>query len=101
MVPASPKQLKDLYKLFASIDSVKEAEMLLGDMLTPQELESFCERWQLVQRLHSGKSQRAIADELGISISKVTRGSRALQYGSGGFEYFLGKGQRAQKAQKG
>lgn len=88
---ATNKELQDLYALFAMVKSPKEAKMLLQDILTPQELDSLCERWQLVQRLYKGASQREIAEDLGISISKVTRGSRAMQYGSGGFEYFLKK----------
>ncbi len=90
-MPVLPSQLKDLLKLFASIESEKEAEMLLQDLLTPQELDSLSERWQLIQKLHEGKSQRDIAEELGISVSKITRGSRMLQYGTGGFQYFLEK----------
>lgn len=88
---ADPKHLKDLYPLFAAISSEKEAKMLLEDILTPQELASVAERWQLVQELHKSTPQRDIAKKLGISISKITRGSRALQYGSGGFTHFLKK----------
>lgn len=69
----------------------KEAEILLKDILTPQELDSIAERWELIQMLSDGVPQREVADKLGISISKITRGSRMLQYGSGGFLYFLEK----------
>ena len=86
-----PAHLADLYKLFASVESEREAEKLLKDMLTPQELASIAERWQLVQKLSAGVPQRKISEELGISISKITRGSRMLQYGGGGFKYFLRK----------
>ncbi len=65
--------------------------MLLKDILTPQELESVAERWQLVQALAWGMPQREIAKKLDVSISKITRGSRMLQYGEGGFRHFLGK----------
>jgi TrpR family trp operon transcriptional repressor len=90
-MPASPKHLKDLYELFSSIDNTKEAEQLLEDILTPQELESLAERWQEIQLLAAGHTQRDVAKKLDISISKVTRGSRMLQYGSGGFMHFLEK----------
>lgn len=91
-MPTPPaRQYKDLYALFSSINGEKEAKMLLEDMLTPQELASLAERWQLIQELHKGTPQRTIANKLGISISKITRGSRMLQYGSGGFGYFLKK----------
>ncbi len=87
----SAERFHDLYALFASVRTVKEAEMLLKDMLTPQELDSIAERWELIQMLAEGVPQREVAEELGISISKITRGSRMLQYGSGGFKYFLEK----------
>ncbi len=87
----SPKPLRDLYALFASIDDEKECEMLLKDILTPQELETIAERWQLVQALARGMPQREIAKKCDVSISKITRGSHELQYGSGGFKHFLKK----------
>lgn len=82
---------KDLYQLFASIESPKEAQLLLEDILTPQELDSVAERWQEIQLLAKGVTQREVAKKLNISISKVTRGSRMLQYGTGGFRHFLKK----------
>jgi len=90
-MPVPKKHLKDLYALFASVETEQEAERLLADILTPQELASVAERWQLVQELAKGAPQREIAEKLGVSISKITRGSRMLQYGSGGFRRFLGK----------
>ncbi|MAE68640.1 transcriptional regulator [bacterium] len=90
-MPIPQKNLKDLYLLFASVKTEKDAKMLLKDILTPQELASVSERWQLVQELEKGTPQRDIAKKLGLSISKITRGSRMLQYGSGGFKHFLKK----------
>jgi len=86
-----PKHLRDLYELFSAIRTPAEAEKLLADILTPQELASVAERWQLIQELAKGTPQRDIAKKLNISISKITRGSRMLQYGSGGFRLFLKK----------
>lgn len=90
-MPITPKALKDLYELFASPASPKESEMLLKDILTPQELEAIAERWQLIQGLASGMTQRDVAKKCGVSISKITRGAHELQYGSGGFRHFLKK----------
>ena len=85
----SKKHISELYALFASVKNEKDAELLLNDILTPQELKSVAERWQLVQALATGMPQREIAEKLGISISKITRGSRMLQFGEGGFKVFL------------
>lgn len=90
-MPRPPKEIADLYDLFASVRNTDEAEMLLKDILTPQELEVIAERWKLIQALGSGMTQRDVAKKCGVSISKVTRGSHELQYGSGGFAHFLKK----------
>ncbi len=90
-MPVPSHQFRDLYALFASVHSEKEAKLLLKDLLTPQEIASLAERWQLIQELDKGTPQRDIATKLGISISKITRGSRMLQFGSGGFAHFLRK----------
>lgn len=90
----TPRQRTQLYELIASIATAKEARLLLEDLLTPQELDQLTERWQLVQLLAAGTPQREIAKKLGVSIATVTRGSRMLQHGSGGFGAFLKK-QRA------
>jgi TrpR family trp operon transcriptional repressor len=91
----SSRHYRELYELIASTDSAKEAELLLKDLATPQEIEDFAERWQIIQQLHKGIPQRQIADALGVSISKVTRGSNTLQWGSGGFLHFLKKAKKS------
>ncbi len=90
-MPVPLQHYKELCQLFTSIDNEKEADMLLKDILTPQEIESIAERWQLIQQLADEKPQREVAKDLKVSISKVTRGSRVLKYGTGGFKKFLKK----------
>lgn len=90
-MPVPSRHFHDLYKLFASIRNEKEAKMLLEDILTPQELSAIAERWQIVRGLAAGIPQRTIADNLSVSIATITRGSRMLKAGSGGFHHFLSK----------
>jgi Trp operon repressor len=86
-----PRHYNDLYDLICAVKTRKEAKSLLIDLLTPQELDTITERWQEIQLLAAGKTQREISKKLGVSISKVTRGSRVLKYGTGGFDHFLRK----------
>jgi Trp operon repressor len=53
----------------------------LEDMMTPQEIEALDERIKIMYALAAGKTQREIAEELELSITTVSRGSRILQYG--------------------
>ena len=48
----------------------------LEDMMTPHD-----ERIKIMHALAAGKTQREIAEELELSITTVSRGSRILQYG--------------------
>lgn len=93
-------QAGDLLKLLSSVRTKGEAKRLLSDLLTPQELEELALRWQIVQMLAKEVPQREIAKKLGVSITKITRGSSALQYGSGGFELFLKRLKKVSKAKK-
>jgi Trp operon repressor len=52
----------------------------LEDMLSPQEIETIDERIKIMHALVAGKTQREIAEELELSITTVSRGSRILQY---------------------
>ena len=83
------EHLQELFNLLPMIKTPEQAEKVLRDFLTPHELEQVAERWQIVKRLAEGMPQRKIRDQLGISIEKVTRGSKQLQKNKGGFQFFL------------
>ena len=88
------KNYHQLCKLFAAIQNVKEADRLIRDLFTPQEIKVLTERWQIIQELAKGTSQRKVAKKLNVSISTITRGSTTLKYGTKGFSHFLRKLQK-------
>ena len=77
------KEIQDVAALFAGVTTPQEMRRLLDEILTPAELRDLALRWRLVQRLHAGVPQRRIATELGISLCKITRGSRILKQPQG------------------
>jgi len=83
------QHFQELCRAFSKIQTVEEAEKFLRDILTPQELESIAERLQIVKLLAKGMPHRKVAAKLGVSISKTTRGSRVLQFGTSGFSLIL------------
>ncbi|HXC24301.1 MAG TPA: YerC/YecD family TrpR-related protein [Gemmatimonadaceae bacterium] len=82
-----PKLPQDLLSTLARLTNVEEISRLLSDLLTPGEIEAVTERWDILRLLTAGKSQRDISAELGVSITTVSRGSRQLKYGPGGFQH--------------
>jgi TrpR family trp operon transcriptional repressor len=62
-----------------SISDLKEMETFLEELLTRGELCDVTLRWRLLELLSQGVSQRKIAEDLQISLCKITRGSRILK----------------------
>ena len=73
------KYLDELCALFVGVRSSQQSLLLLKDMLTPQELASLTERLQIFKLLKRNVPHRKISEDLGVSISKVTRGSHAFK----------------------
>ena len=73
------KMLTALAEALVSVKSIEEMENFLHELLTPCELRDITLRWQLLERLANGETQRKIADDLQISLCKITRGSRILK----------------------
>lgn len=71
-----------LAEVFAGITDPETMADFFAEIFTPAEIDDLVLRWRLMELLHENMSQRDIASELGISLCKITRGSRVL--GSGG-----------------
>jgi TrpR family trp operon transcriptional repressor len=76
---ADAEALNELAAVFASVRAPDAMARLFGDMLTHAELHDLILRWRLLKMLDAGVSQRQIAETLGISLCKITRGSRVLK----------------------
>lgn len=74
---ASP--LEELSELLACTDDAQLIKDFLECILTGHEVNEISSRWALVRLIESGMSQRMIAKELGLSLCKITRGSRELK----------------------
>lgn len=69
----------ELIKVFAEMTNVSEMEAFLYEIFTPKEMGDLYLRWQLLQELHEGKTQRSIAARHRMSLCKITRGSKVLK----------------------
>ncbi len=67
----------------------EDMQWVIDDLLTPQEIIELAERIELLKQLKQGKTQRDIAEELGISVTTVNRWSRILKYGTGSISHYL------------
>ena len=65
--------------VFAEIADKKTMKRLFKEIFTPAEIQDVALRWRLMKMLHEGTPQREIAQRLGVSLCKITRGSRVLK----------------------
>jgi len=65
--------------VLSSIRTPEEMRAFLEELLTPGEMRDIVLRWRLLELLAEGVPQRKIAEELKISLCKITRGSRILK----------------------
>jgi TrpR family trp operon transcriptional repressor len=77
--------LRELSAVLARTGDTADVHEILFALLTPTERRNIALRWKLVCRLEEGVTQRAIATELGVSLCKITRGSRELKFGPAAF----------------
>lgn len=70
---------QELLNVILSIDNPRDLDSFFTDIFTPAELEDLSLRWKLLKDLHSGMTQRKIAEKYGISLCKITRGSKVLK----------------------
>lgn len=71
--------LQELISVFTEIDSEEKMQKLFEELFTMKEKYDLALRWRLTKDLYTGHSQREIAQTLGISLCKITRGSKILK----------------------
>jgi len=77
--PRVNENLNELALTLAGSTDTDFIEDLLRCLLTPAEAADIAARWALVKALNKKTPQREISRDLGISLCKITRGSRELK----------------------
>jgi len=72
-----------------SVASPELIEEFLYSLFTASEADEIAKRWALVKEIAGGKPQREIAKALGLSLCKITRGSRELKKEGSSFRRML------------
>jgi TrpR family trp operon transcriptional repressor len=83
------ENLAELAGALAKADDPALIEAFLRGLLTPAEVADIAARWALVKALREKKPQREIAKDLGLSLCKITRGSRELKKPGAAFQKML------------
>ncbi len=75
----SEQALRELSTALSRCTDPELISEFLMCLLTPAELQAVSRRWALVREIDTGTTQREIAKKMGLSLCKITRGSRELK----------------------
>ena len=85
-----PEKMTDvLYGALQNCRSKEDFAALLADLCTYQEIEQMAQRAAAAKLLSEGRTYAEIIAETDISSATLSRVSRALRHGSGGYARFL------------
>jgi TrpR family trp operon transcriptional repressor len=73
------EETNELIRIFADIHDKESMKKFFMEIFTPNERHDLTMRWKLMKLLEQGVPQRKIASDLGISLCKITRGSKIVQ----------------------
>jgi TrpR family trp operon transcriptional repressor len=72
-------RLAEIAHILGKMSNGELLESFLRGLFSESEIKTISLRWELLKFLEKGESQRSIAKKLGVSLCKITRGSRELK----------------------
>ncbi|MDR2069930.1 MAG: trp operon repressor [Treponema sp.] len=87
--PVVTENLAELVQCLAKTSDQELLEDFFYCLLTPSEIAAIATRWALVKALDEKIPQREISKTLGLSLCKITRGSRELKKPNSAFKRML------------
>ncbi|MBQ3865874.1 MAG: TrpR-related protein YerC/YecD [Clostridia bacterium] len=81
--------VKRLYHAVASLETEEQCARFLEDLCTIKEVQDMAQRLDTAILLDKGMNYQTISREVGISTATISRVSRCLNYGQGGYREVL------------
>ena len=74
-----------LFRVILSLESVDECYAFFEDICTITELRDMTQRLDTAFLIDEGVSYQKISEQIGVSTATISRVSRCLNYGAGGY----------------
>ena len=93
MVKFSMQEFEGFFKAVLQLKSLEDCQKFFEDVCTIKELQSIAQRWEVAVMLNDGKNYLEISKKTGASTATISRVAKCLNYGAGGYELALERGQ--------
>ena len=85
------ESLKRLFTVISQLENPEECRRFFDDICTVKELLDMAQRLDVAILLRQGVNYQTISQQVGVSTATISRVSRCLNYGSGGYANALNK----------
>lgn len=85
------EEINEFFKSILKLENETECYKFFEDICTVKELESIAQRLQVARLLRKDRTYNYIENKTGASTATISRVSRALNYGTGGYNVVLDK----------
>ena len=85
--------LDHFFEVVLQLNTVEDCRNFFEDICTIKELQDISQRLEVAALLKLGCSYQEISKNTGASTATISRVSRCLKYGSGGYVAVLGEGE--------
>ncbi len=80
------EQTDELFEAILTLETIEECYDFFEDACTIKEIIEIAQRLKVAKMLKSGASYTAISKDVGVSTATISRVSKCLEYGNGGYK---------------
>ena len=80
------EQTDELFEAILTLQTIEECYDFFEDACTIKEIIEIAQRLKVAKMLKSGASYTSISKEVGVSTATISRVSKCLEYGNGGYK---------------
>ena len=81
--------IDELFEAILSLETVEECYMFFEDALTRKEIIEIAQRLKAAKMLRAGRSYQDVCEQTGMSTATISRVSKSLEKGTGGYKLIL------------
>ncbi|MBR2338849.1 MAG: helix-turn-helix domain-containing protein [Clostridia bacterium] len=85
MADIRSQALDQLFEAILGLQTTEDCYRFFEDVCTINEVQDMAQRYEVALLLEQGMNYQQIAQQVGISTATISRVSRCLNYGSGGY----------------
>ena len=82
-------EVDNLFMAILSLENIDECYKFFEDALTVKEILDIAQRLKAAKMLRDGENYASVGQETGMSTATISRVSRCLEYGTGGYDIVL------------